>query len=82
VVIFQKLISELKNILTILKSLSVQILNTANAVRCAKTYKIKTLTVKELLKDREIEIILNLTIPKAHYQVAKLSFDKWKTCLL
>ena len=26
---------------------------------------------KDLLKDKEIEIILNLTIPKAHYQVAK-----------
>ena len=46
-------------------------INHSNAVRCAKTYKIKALTVKELLKDREIEIILNLTIPKAHYQVAK-----------
>jgi len=43
----------------------------SNAVRCAKTYKIKALTVKELWKDKEVEIILNLTIPKAHYQVAK-----------
>ena len=46
-------------------------INHSNAVRCAKTYKIKALTVKELLKDKEVEIILNLTIPKAHYQVAK-----------
>src|SRR6056300_1562403 len=46
-------------------------INHSNAVRCAKTYKIKALTVKELLKDNEVEIILNLTIPKAHYQVAK-----------
>ena len=43
----------------------------SNAVNCAKTYKIKALSVKDLLKDPEIEIILNLTIPKAHYQVAK-----------
>ncbi len=38
---------------------------------CAKRYGIKSLSVKDLLKDKEIEIILNLTIPKAHYQVAK-----------
>jgi predicted dehydrogenase len=46
-------------------------INHGNAVRCAKTYKIKALTVIELLKDKEVEIILNLTIPKAHYKVAK-----------
>ena len=34
-------------------------------------YGIKSLSVNELLNDNEIEIILNLTIPKAHYEVAK-----------
>ena len=48
-------------------------INHANAIKCAKTYKIKALSVKDLLKDEEVEIILNLTIPKAHYQVAKQS---------
>jgi len=46
-------------------------INHQNALKCSKTYKTKALTVKELLKDKEVEIILNLTIPKAHYQVAK-----------
>jgi predicted dehydrogenase len=46
-------------------------INLNNALKCAKTYKIKAVTVNELLKDKEVEIILNLTIPKAHYQVAK-----------
>ena len=41
------------------------------AKACAKRYGIKSLSVKDLLKDKEIEIILNLTIPKAHYKVAK-----------
>ena len=41
------------------------------AKKCASRYGIKALSVKELLKDKEIEIILNLTIPKAHYEVAK-----------
>jgi predicted dehydrogenase len=44
-------------------------INHGNAVRCAKTYKIQALTVNELLKDKEIEIVLNLTIPKAHYKL-------------
>ncbi len=48
-------------------------INHTNAIKCAKTYKIKALSVKDLLKDQEVEIILNLTIPKAHYQVAKQS---------
>ena len=48
-------------------------INHANALKCAKTYKIKALSVKDLFKDQEVEIILNLTIPKAHYQVAKQS---------
>ena len=48
-------------------------INHRNALKCAKTYKIKALSVRELLKDQEVEIILNLTIPKAHYQIAKQS---------
>jgi len=53
-------------------------INHKNSLKCAKTYKIKALTVKELLKDKEIEIILNLTIPKAHYQVAKKALSNGK----
>ena len=41
------------------------------AKKCASTYKIKSLSVKEILNDDEIEIILNLTPPKSHYQIAK-----------
>ena len=48
-------------------------INHGNALKCAKKYKIEALSVKEILLDKEIEIILNLTIPKAHYQVAKHS---------
>ena len=46
-------------------------INHNNALKCAKIYKIQALSVRDLLKDKEVEIILNLTIPKAHYQVAK-----------
>ena len=41
--------------------------------KCAKIYGIKALSVNDLLNDNEVEIILNLTIPKAHYIVAKKS---------
>ena len=46
-------------------------INHTAAKKCASTYKIQALSVKNLLKDREIEIILNLTIPKSHYEVSK-----------
>ena len=48
-------------------------INNAASKKCAKTYGIKALSVNDLLKDNEVEIILNLTIPKAHYIVAKKS---------
>ena len=41
------------------------------AIKCSKNYGIKSLSVSNLLKDKEIEIILNLTPPKSHYQIAK-----------
>ena len=46
-------------------------INEKASKRCALNYGIKSTTVNELLKDKQIEIILNLTIPKAHYQISK-----------
>ncbi len=48
-------------------------INNKAAEKCAKTYKIDFVSVNELLKDKNIEIILNLTIPTAHYSVSKKS---------
>ena len=48
-------------------------INNKAAEKCAKTYKIDFVSINELLKDKNIEIILNLTIPTAHYSVAKKS---------
>ena len=48
-------------------------INNNASKKCAKTYGIKALSVNDLLKDNEVEIILNLTIPKAHHIVAKKS---------
>ena len=43
--------------------------------KCASIYGIKALTVNQLLNDEEVEIILNLTVPKAHYKVAKSALE-------
>ena len=48
-------------------------INKFAAQRCAKTYKISSVSVNELLKDKEIQVVLNLTIPNAHYLIAKKS---------
>tara|TARA_B100002051_G_C16741159_1_gene644404 strand:+ start:1869 stop:3026 length:1158 start_codon:yes stop_codon:yes gene_type:complete len=46
-------------------------INYVASKKCASLYNIKALSVNNLLNDKEIEIILNLTIPKAHYEVSK-----------
>ena len=48
-------------------------INKFAAQKCAKTYKISSVSVNELLKDKEIQVVLNLTIPNAHYLIAKKS---------
>ena len=48
-------------------------INKFAAQKCAKSYKISSTSVNELLKDKEIQVVLNLTIPKAHYLIAKKS---------
>ena len=53
-------------------------INLDNAKKCADTYGIAACSVDEILNDPEIEIILNLTIPRAHYEVAKKSLDHGK----
>ena len=48
------------------------------AVKCAEQYNIKALSVDEILKDNDIDIILNLTIPQAHFEVSKLALQAGK----
>ena len=49
--------------------------------KCASKYGIESLSVNKLLNDKEIEIILNLTIPKAHYEVAKKALCIINMCI-
>ena len=46
-------------------------INADAAEKCAKIYDIKSSSVDEVLKDKDVEIILNLTIPKAHYEISE-----------
>ena len=48
------------------------------ADKCAKLYNIKSKTVSEILKDNEIDVILNLTIPQSHYSVSKKVLNSGK----
>ena len=46
-------------------------INEVAAKDCAANYNIKAQTVEEILSNKNIDIILNLTIPQAHYEVSK-----------
>ena len=53
-------------------------INMDSAKKCAIHYNIEAVSVEEILKDKEIEIILNLTIPRAHYEVSKMALENSK----
>ena len=53
-------------------------INNEAAIKCAKANKIKAVSIKELLNDKNIKVILNLTVPTAHYSVAKLALSHGK----
>ncbi len=50
-------------------------INMEAAKKCANHYNINYCTTDEILNDKEIEIILNLTIPKAHFEVSKKALE-------
>ena len=46
-------------------------LNIETAKKCAKEYNIVSKNADELLNDKNIDIVLNLTNPTSHYQTIK-----------
>ena len=46
-------------------------INNDAAEKCAKEHGIKSAKIDDIFKDNDIEIILNLTIPKAHFEVSE-----------
>ena len=53
-------------------------INKEAAIKCAKENKIKALNIEEILNDSEVDIILNLTAPQAHYEVSKKVLEMGK----
>ena len=53
-------------------------INMEAAKKTAEEYNIKCLSVHEILNDNNVDIILNLTIPQAHYEISKLALDSNK----
>ncbi len=46
--------------------------------KCADQYNIKSYTVYEILNDSDVDVILNLTIPQAHFEISKLALEAGK----
>jgi len=46
-------------------------INAEASKKCAQKYNIKAQEVDDLLADKEINIVLNLTTPQAHYEIIK-----------
>ena len=67
-----------KNVFEILDLAGVADIDMERANAKAEEYSIKAYTVDEMLADKEIEIILNLTIPNAHYDVCKRALEAGK----
>ena len=70
---------------------SQKIFNNLNIIACAdlikdfadqkaNKYKIKSQSVDELLKNNEVDLILNLTIPSAHKEIIIRSLENGKNC--
>lgn len=61
-----------------IKLLACADLNPAAAEAKAKEYSVKAQTVEELLANDEIDVIVNLTIPDAHFPVSKAILEAGK----
>ena len=46
-------------------------INNNAAEKCAKEHRIKSTNLNDIFKDDDIDIILNLTIPKAHFEISE-----------
>ena len=46
--------------------------------KCADQYNIKSLTVDEIIHHTNVDVILNLTIPQAHFEISKIALEAGK----
>ena len=64
--------------LQILRLIACADLDMSRAEAKATEYGVKAVTVEQLLADPSVEIVLNLTIPKAHAEVATMALQAGK----
>ena len=60
-------------------------LNPDASKKYSEKYEIKNLSVDELLSNEDIQLVINLTIPNAHFEVSKSILNSGKhsySCLL
>lgn len=80
------MISEIyiKNMMTLFMDIldvsTVADINSDVAKKRAEQFKIKFVSVDELLADPEIELVLNLTVPSAHFEVSRAALLSGKHC--
>lgn len=53
-------------------------INPKRAAEQAETFGIKAMTMEQAMEDPEIQMIINLTIPAAHYEVTKCALENGK----
>ena len=53
-------------------------LNLSASEKCAEEYKILSMSVEDILDNKDVDIILNLTNPTAHYQTIKNTLNSGK----
>ena len=53
-------------------------INQRSADNCAKQNNIKSMSVDDLLNNDDIDVILNLTIPQAHYEISERALSAGK----
>ena len=58
--------------------LAVADINMESAQARAKQFGVKAQTVKELLKNKDIAIVVNLTVPAVHFKVSKQTLEAGK----
>ncbi|WP_062763211.1 Gfo/Idh/MocA family protein [Falsirhodobacter sp. alg1] len=61
-----------------IKFTAVADMNPAAAALRAEEYGVKALSVENLLASDEVDLVLNLTIPAAHYEIAKAALNAGK----
>ena len=53
-------------------------INSEASKKCAEEFEIKAQSVEEILLNPAVDIILNLTVPQAHYEVSKKALESGK----